>query len=86
VIGITWLAPVIDRGRITWPVPCEWIRDTWEGPGEALCTFRARVDFRGKKLCMRHAQLAALIELAGPRPPFATADSLVDVARIEQTR
>lgn len=74
-LPVTYLSPVIVRRQITWPHKCEAEVQTPEVKqyrtrhqvGMA-CVRCAKVDFRGKRLCFMHAQMAALEELAGPEP------------------
>lgn len=72
---MAYLKPLIVRRQIQWPHQCEaqvqtpevlqWRTRHEKGP---RCVHRAKVDFRGMKVCFMHAKQLALFELAGPEP------------------
>jgi hypothetical protein len=72
VSDVRWLEPIITRGVVQWPDRCEaqlttkdalTLREVRNQPNG--CGRRAKVDFRGSKLCVHHAKMRALDELAG---------------------
>lgn len=72
---VRWLQPVMIRHTITWPHQCQAQVTTPEAmefrnrtAKTYQCALRAKVDFRGKLICLRHAKIAALDELAGEPP------------------
>ena len=72
---VVWLKPVVRKGIIKWPHKCEAAVTTeqtisWrKHHGRGMrCNLSAKIDFRGKKLCTRHAALRALIDVAGQMP------------------
>lgn len=77
VKSIHWIAPVARRNTVEWLDPCQGDLVTpavlqWHKSHglPATCRHRAKVDFRGRKLCIKHARVAALFELAGDMPEF----------------
>lgn len=68
---VTWIKPVLSgRGKVMYPPwQCQddreirYLNDTPET--SKRCALPARVNYRGKKLCKRHAALHALEELIG---------------------
>jgi len=75
VKDVHWIQPTIVRGVILWPDPCAAKITTPESIGWRNrakipndCGCRAKVSFRGIPLCVRHARVAALEELAGKEP------------------
>jgi hypothetical protein len=74
-LPVLYLQPILVRRQIVWPHDCEeqvqtplvkqWRTQHARGH---KCVRKAKIDFRGKKLCFMHAQIAALDELAGPEP------------------
>lgn len=77
VKSIRWIAPVTRGNTLQWvdacqgelvtPTVLEWHRVKGL---PAVCSHRAKIDFRGRKLCISHARAAALHELAGDMPEF----------------
>lgn len=74
---VLWIAPIARRSQVVWPHTCEAVLTTpqtieWHkaNHSNAICRNGAKVNFRGLKLCVRHAQLLALQELAGEMPDF----------------
>jgi len=72
---VKWLRPVVVKNMVSWPEKCEATIVTpqsvaWhQARGTGLnCKLAAKIDFRGKKLCTKHASIKALEELAGPTP------------------
>ena len=75
--AISYIAPIMVRRQIKWEHQCEATVLTpevrqWRTCHEKglQCVMRAKVNFRGQKLCLMHAQMKALVELAGPEPVF----------------
>lgn len=68
---VRWIKPTIGpRGKAVYPaLQCQddreirYLNDTPET--SKRCALPARVDYRGRKLCRRHAALHALDELIG---------------------
>lgn len=76
---IRWIAPLVRRNALEWVDPCEGelvtpqVLQYRKQHGLApTCANRAKVDYRGRKLCVRHARMVALTELAGEMPDFQT--------------
>lgn len=72
---VKWLRPVVVKNSVVWPEKCQAVITTpqsvaWhKARGSGLdCKIHAKIDYRGVKLCPRHAAIRALEELAGPSP------------------
>jgi hypothetical protein len=72
-----WIAPVTRRNSLVWLDACQGdlvtpsVLEWHKAKGmPATCAQRAKIDFRGRKLCVRHARMAALHELVGDMPQF----------------
>lgn len=72
---VKWLRPTIVKNTVVWPERCEAAITTpqsvaWnQAHGRGTnCKLHAKIDYRGTKLCARHASIRALEELAGPSP------------------
>jgi hypothetical protein len=73
--GVRWLKPILVKGRLSWPLHCEGVVTTpqtveWrKGKGTGMdCLLRAKINYRGAKLCLNHAKIRALEEIAGAEP------------------
>lgn len=72
---IKWLQPAVVKNAVVWPDKCEasittpqavaWHQSRGDGTD---CKLHAKIDYKGVKLCTRHASVRALQELAGPAP------------------
>lgn len=69
---VSWIKPTLSaRGKVVYPaLQCQGdreIRYSNDTPETSKrCALPARVNYRGTKLCKRHAALHALEELIGP--------------------
>lgn len=66
---VIWISPVIERGNARWPacqadITTEEARAYRRRIGMGVnCGLRAKVDYAGVQLCVRHAQARALAEV-----------------------
>ena len=71
---VAWINPVIERGSARWPacqadIASDESRKYRERIGMGVgCGLRAKVDYSGTLLCVRHAQARALAEVMGSVP------------------
>lgn len=77
---VIWLTPSIERGSVRWPacqadISTEEARKYRERNGKSVtCELRAKVNYRGTQLCIRHAQARALVEMIGGTSPEQRSD------------
>jgi hypothetical protein len=79
---VHWICPVVRRNTLVWLDTCESALHTHEAIEwhkahklPPICSNMAKINFHGRKLCVRHARMAALDALAGEMPEFNFPDS-----------
>jgi hypothetical protein len=72
VSDVTWIEPQIIRGVVKYPERCQAEVTTPEAiehrdrvGRSRVCTDYAKINFRGKPLCIKHAKIRALEEVMG---------------------
>ena len=81
---VAWLIPGIERGTVRWPacqadISTEEARKYRERNGKPVaCELRAKVNYEGTMLCIRHAQARALVEMIGATSPFPTQPTVTE--------